>query len=52
MTKLTSTILHQSIEARDGHLKSGMEAGMVHTLNVLAELAAQMAQARLSSTRA
>jgi uncharacterized protein YndB with AHSA1/START domain len=45
MTKLTSNILHPSMEARDGHLKSGMEAGMVQTLNVLAEHAAEMLQA-------
>jgi uncharacterized protein YndB with AHSA1/START domain len=34
-TRLTHSILHQSREARDGHLQAGMEAGMVHSLNRL-----------------
>ncbi|HEY1759569.1 MAG TPA: SRPBCC domain-containing protein [Bryobacteraceae bacterium] len=36
-TKLTATILHPSKEARDAHLKSGMEAGAAHSLDRLAE---------------
>jgi uncharacterized protein YndB with AHSA1/START domain len=44
-TKLTSTLLHQSAEARDGHLQAGMEAGMVQTLNRLAEHVSSMAEA-------
>ena len=36
-TKLTMTSLHKSKEARDGHLKAGMEAGAAHTLDRLAE---------------
>lgn len=44
-TKLTSTLLHQSKEARDGHLQAGMEAGMAQTLNRLEEHAASMAEA-------
>ncbi|MGH9629225.1 MAG: SRPBCC family protein, partial [Bryobacteraceae bacterium] len=45
-TKLTSSILHNSIEARDGHLQSGMETGMVHQLNSLREHVALMATVR------
>jgi uncharacterized protein YndB with AHSA1/START domain len=36
-TTLTSTVLHESKEARDGHLKAGMEAGSVQALDRLAE---------------
>jgi uncharacterized protein YndB with AHSA1/START domain len=36
-TKWTSTLLHKSKEARDGHLKAGMEAGAAHSLDRLAE---------------
>lgn len=36
-TKLTSMLLHKSKEARDGHLKAGMEAGAAHSLDRLAE---------------
>jgi uncharacterized protein YndB with AHSA1/START domain len=36
-TKLTIMALHKSKEARDGHLKAGMEAGAAHTLDRLAE---------------
>lgn len=35
-TKLTSTVLHKSKEARDRHLKAGMEAGAAHSLDRLA----------------
>lgn len=34
-TRLTSTLLYQSIEDRNAHLQSGMETGMVETLNRL-----------------
>lgn len=37
-TKMTSTILHPSVEARNGHLQSGMEAGASQTFDRLAEL--------------
>jgi uncharacterized protein YndB with AHSA1/START domain len=37
-TKLTSTILHDSRQSRDGHLQSGMEPGMRETMDRLAEL--------------
>ena len=43
-TKLTHSILHRSVEARDGHLKAGMEAGTVQTLNRLAEHVALTAE--------
>jgi uncharacterized protein YndB with AHSA1/START domain len=43
-TKLTHSILHATKEARDGHLKSGMEAGMIQTFHRLAEQVAAMAQ--------
>jgi len=36
-TKLMITSLHKSIQARDEHLKAGMEAGAVQTLDRLAE---------------
>lgn len=42
-TKLTCLLLHPSGEARDGHLQSGMEAGMILSLNRLAEHAALLA---------
>lgn len=41
-TKLTHLILHASREARDGHLQSGMEPGMVQTLRRLDEHLASM----------
>lgn len=37
-TRLTNTLLHASREARDGHLKSGMETGIVHMFDRLEEL--------------
>jgi uncharacterized protein YndB with AHSA1/START domain len=43
-TKLTHSILHRSLEVRDGHLQAGMEAGTVQTLNRLAEHVALMAE--------
>jgi uncharacterized protein YndB with AHSA1/START domain len=44
-TKLTHLILHASREARDGHLKSGMEPGMVQTLRRLDEYVANIRRA-------
>jgi uncharacterized protein YndB with AHSA1/START domain len=41
-TTVTETVLHSSLEARDGHLASGMETGVVETLNCLEELLAQL----------
>lgn len=42
-TTLRSHILYQSKEHRDGHMRSGMEAGMRETLDRLAELVESMA---------
>jgi uncharacterized protein YndB with AHSA1/START domain len=42
-TKLTSTCLHASVEARDGHLNAGMEAGAAQTFDRLAEHLKSMA---------
>lgn len=42
-TKMTSTCLYASVEARDGHLQSGMETGAAETLDRLAELLQTMA---------
>jgi uncharacterized protein YndB with AHSA1/START domain len=36
-TKVISTVLHQSAEARNGHLQAGMEAGAIQTMERLAE---------------
>ena len=41
-TKLTVTCLYQSVEDRDGHYNSGMEAGMNESHNRLAELLSKM----------
>jgi uncharacterized protein YndB with AHSA1/START domain len=41
-TTLTSTIVHKTVEARDGHLHAGMEAGASETLDRLAELVQAM----------
>jgi len=41
-TRMTSRVLHQSVEMRDGHLGSGMEVGMQETFNRLAELLAEL----------
>jgi uncharacterized protein YndB with AHSA1/START domain len=43
MTTLTSTVLHQSREDRDGHLKSGMETGAAAVYDRLAEHLTAMA---------
>jgi len=37
-TTLTDTMVHKTVEARDGHLQAGMEAGAAETLDRLAEL--------------
>jgi uncharacterized protein YndB with AHSA1/START domain len=41
-TKATTTVLHESKEARDGHVNSGMERGAAETLDRLAELLSKM----------
>ena len=41
-TKLTSTCLYQSVEDRDGHFNSGMEAGTRESYDRLAELLTTM----------
>ena len=46
-TKVTSTCLHSSKEARDGHLNSGMEAGAAQTFRKLAEYVASLAAIRV-----
>ncbi len=38
ITRVTETILHPTVEARDGHLQSGMEEGAGESLQRLAEL--------------
>jgi uncharacterized protein YndB with AHSA1/START domain len=43
LTKLTHSILHNSMEVRDGHLQAGMEAGTIQTLNRLDDHVASMA---------
>lgn len=37
-TTLTNTVVHRTVEARDGHRRAGMEAGASETLERLAEL--------------
>ena len=41
-TKLTVRCLYQSVEDRDGHYNSGMEAGMKESHDRLAELLGTM----------
>lgn len=41
-TTLTNTRVHKTVEARDGHLQAGMEAGASETLDRLAELLPMM----------
>jgi uncharacterized protein YndB with AHSA1/START domain len=41
-TTLRSHLLYQSVEDRDGHLQSGMEAGVRETYDRLAELLAEL----------
>ncbi|MGI9076899.1 MAG: SRPBCC domain-containing protein [Gemmatimonadaceae bacterium] len=42
-TTLTSRIPYQSVESRDGHVNSGMEAGAAETFDRLAEHLGAMA---------
>ncbi len=42
-TTLAVTVRHQTTEARDGHLNSGMEGGAGQSYDRLAELLATMA---------
>jgi uncharacterized protein YndB with AHSA1/START domain len=37
-TTLTNTVVHKTVEARDGHLRAGMEAGASETFDRLAEV--------------
>lgn len=41
-TMLTATVLHSSVENRDGHVSSGMEAGATESHDRLAELLATL----------
>jgi uncharacterized protein YndB with AHSA1/START domain len=41
-TTLTQTVLYESLEARDGVLKSGMETGVARSYDRLAELLAEL----------
>ncbi len=43
-TLVTHTIQHKSHQARDGHLRAGMQAGTIQTLNRLNEHTAAMEQ--------
>src|SRR5580658_8242680 len=49
-TKLTQTVRHDTFEARDGHLHSGMDAGAKETFDRLEELLATM-PTQLAMTR-
>ena len=40
-TAMTMTMLHASIEARDGHVRSGLQDGAAETMDRLAELVEQ-----------
>ncbi len=44
-TLLTATVLHKSVENRDGHVASGMEAGATESHERLAELLATLSPA-------
>jgi uncharacterized protein YndB with AHSA1/START domain len=50
-TLLTVTVLHSSVENRDGHVASGMEAGATESHDRLAELLATMVQAARSASK-
>ncbi len=41
-TTLTNTMVHTSVENRDAHVRSGMEEGVLQTMDRLAELLATM----------
>jgi uncharacterized protein YndB with AHSA1/START domain len=43
-TKLTSTLLHKSIEARNGHLQAGMEDGLADSMGRLEDLLVSLHQ--------
>jgi uncharacterized protein YndB with AHSA1/START domain len=45
-TTITTTTLHKTVENRDGHVNSGMEAGMTEGYARLDELLAGLLQAR------
>ena len=42
-TTLTTTVLHKTVAARDGHLASGMEAGATDSMNQLEALVRELA---------
>ena len=44
-TLLTVTVVHKTVEARDGHVQAGMEGGLQQTHERLDELLATMARA-------
>jgi uncharacterized protein YndB with AHSA1/START domain len=48
-TLLTATVLHSSVENRDGHVASGMEAGATESHERLAKLLASLSRAGRSS---
>lgn len=45
-TTLTTMVLHESNEYRDGHINSGMEGGMQHSFNRLEDLLSQQEATR------
>ena len=45
-TTVKSTLLHKSVENRNGHLQSGMERGLSHTMDRLEEEVAAMERER------
>jgi uncharacterized protein YndB with AHSA1/START domain len=42
VTTMTTTVLHEAKEHRDGHIASGMEGGMQISMNRLEDLAAEL----------
>jgi len=45
-TTLTNTMLHTSVENRDAHVRSGMEEGVLQTMDRLAELLETISSSR------
>jgi uncharacterized protein YndB with AHSA1/START domain len=45
-TMLTITVLHSSVENRDGHIASGMEGGLQHSLDRVEDLLAEIGAPR------
>jgi uncharacterized protein YndB with AHSA1/START domain len=50
-TKFTHSILHRSVEVRDAHLRVGMEAGTIQTLNRLDQHVAATIEAELATEK-